>query len=55
MVASSDSQWLQGSFSKLVGLFDRVGLQTNFRKTVSMVCRLYQAAGTHLERRTGDI
>ena len=25
MVASSDPQWLQGAFSNLVGLFDRVG------------------------------
>ena len=59
MVASSDPRWLQGAFSTLIGLFDRVGLQTNFRKTVSMVCRPFQAAGTQLEvsygqRMTGE-
>ena len=45
MVASSDPTWLQGAFNALVGLFDRVGLQTNVRKTVSMVCHPCQAAG----------
>ena len=38
MVVSSDPAWLQGAFTALVGLFDRVGLQTNVGKTVSMVC-----------------
>ena len=37
MVVSSDPAWLQGAFTALVGLFDRVGLLTNYRKTVSMV------------------
>ena len=45
MVASSDPVWLQGLFNALVGLFDRVGLQTNVRKTVGMVCHPCQAAG----------
>ena len=49
MVASADPQWLQAAFSTLVGLFDRVGLRTNVRKTVGMVCRPYQAAGTQSE------
>ena len=39
MLASSDPQWLQWVFTQLVGLFDRVGLNTNIRKTVSMTCR----------------
>ena len=39
MVASSDPRWLQVAFNTLVGLFDRVGLRTNFGKTVGMVCR----------------
>ena len=39
MVALSDPRWIQGAFNTLVGLFDRVGLQTNTRKTVGMVCR----------------
>ena len=38
-VALLDRQWLQGAFSILVGLFDRVVLRTNIRNTVGMVCR----------------
>ena len=45
MVASSDPGWLHGAFNTLVGLFDRVGLWTNVRKTVGMVCHPCQAAG----------
>ena len=37
MVSLSDPRWLQGAFNTLVGLFGRVGLQTNFRKTVGML------------------
>ena len=37
MVALLDPCWLQGTFNSLVGLFDRVGLQTNVRKAVNMV------------------
>ena len=46
MVASSDPRWIQGEFNTLVGLFDRVGLRTYVRKTVGMVFRPCQAAGT---------
>ena len=46
MVDLSDPHWLHGEFNTLVGLFDRVGLQTNVGKTVSM--------GISLRRRTGD-
>ena len=46
MVASSDPKRLQGEFSTLVGLFDRVGLWTNVWKKVGMVFRPYQAVGT---------
>ena len=45
MVVSSDPAWLQGAFNALVAIFDRVGLLTNFRKTVSMVCHPCQAGG----------
>ena len=45
MVALSDPAWLQGTFNALVGLFDRLGLQTNAGKTVGMVCHPCQAAG----------
>ena len=37
MVILSDPRWLQSAFNTLVGLFDRVGLHTNVRKTVGMV------------------
>ena len=60
MVALSDSRWLQGEFYTLVGLFDRVGLQTNVWKKVGMVCRPCQGAGNQLEtayrrRITGEV
>ena len=44
MVASLDPVWLKVAFNALVGLFDRVALQTNVEKTVGMVCHLCQAA-----------
>ena len=50
MLLSSDHAWLQGAFTALVGLFDRVGLRTNVRNTVRMVCHPYQAgAGNRTE------
>ena len=39
MVGATDPEWLQGAFSALVAIFDRVGLQTNVDKTVSMACQ----------------
>ena len=36
MFGASDPAWLQGTFSALVAIFDRVGLRTNVDKTVSM-------------------
>ena len=53
MVASLDPKWFQGAFSTLVGLFHRVGLQTNVGKTFVMVYRPCQAAGTQLEAEYG--
>ena len=38
LVASIESIHLQGVFDVLSGLFDRVGLRTNERKTVIMAC-----------------
>ena len=49
MVASLDPRWLQGEFSTLVGLFDRVGLWTYVGKTVGMVCHPCKETGTQLE------
>ena len=45
MVALSEPLWIQGEFNTLIGLFDRVVLQTNVGKTVGMVCGPCQAAG----------
>ena len=53
MVALSDPRWLQWAFSMLVGLFDRVGLNTNTGKTVSMTCRPCTAAGNQSEEAYG--
>ena len=60
MVASSDPRWLQWAFSTLVGLFDRVGLNTNTGKTVIMTCRPCTAAGNQSEevygrKMTGEV
>ena len=43
MVGATDPKWLQGAFSALVAIIDRVGLQTNVDKTVSMACQSCQA------------
>ena len=53
MVSSLDPRWLQGAFSTLVGLFDRVGLHTNFGKKVDMVCFPCQVERTQLEEAYG--
>ena len=50
MVASTDLVWLQSEFDTLTGIFDRVGLWTNLRKTVGMVCRLCRAAGVRADK-----
>ena len=49
MIASLDPGWLQGVFSILVELSDRVSLKTNVRNTVEIVCRLLQVAVTRSE------
>ena len=45
MVVSSDPAWLQGAFSALVAIFNRVGLRTSVNKTVSMTCHPCWAGG----------
>ena len=47
MVVLSNPAWLQGAFTALVGLFDRVGLRTNIGKTVSMFCDPCQVGAGH--------
>ena len=49
MFTSSDSRWLQGYFSTLVGLFYRVVLHINVGNIVGMVFRLCRAPGTQSE------
>ena len=54
MVVSLDPTWLQGAFTALVAIFDRVGLITNVGKTVSMVCHPCQAgSGNRTEEAYG--
>ena len=53
MVASSDPRWIQWDFDTLVSLFERVGLQNNFGKTVSMVCSPCQETGNQSEEAYG--
>ena len=49
MVAFSDLGWLQGVFSTLIGILNRVGLNKKFWNTIGIICRLCQAAGTQAE------
>ena len=45
LVTLNQLERLQRAFSILTGLFDRFGLRTNMRKTVSMACQPYHAPG----------
>ena len=40
---------MQGAFSTLVGLFNRLGLKMNIGKTIGMVFRPCQTVGTQSE------
>ena len=55
MLALSDPQWLQWAFTQLVGLFDRVGLNTNSGKTVSITCRPCSTTGNRSEKAYGRL
>ena len=50
LVASTDPGWLQSEFDTLMGLFDRLGLRTNFRKTVEVVFRMCRADGVRADK-----
>ena len=41
IVVSLEPRWLQGGFSTLVGLFNRVGLKSNIGNTVVMFCHSF--------------
>ena len=52
--------WLQTVFEILTGLFEQVGLKTNVRKKVGMVCHSCQAVGVrsdeaYTRRMTGAV
>ena len=50
IVVLSDPAWLQGAFSALVAISDRVGLRTNVGKTVIMACNpCWAGAGNRTE------
>ena len=54
MVVSLDIAWLQGAFTALVDIFDRVVLMTDVGKTVSMVCHPWQSGdGNRIEEAYG--
>ena len=38
-----------GEFDMLTGIFDQVGLQTNFQKTLGMVCRPFREDGARTD------
>ena len=49
MVAYTNPGWTQYAFDTLTGIFDRVGLKTNVRKTIGMVCQPCRAAGVQAD------
>ena len=49
LVVSTDPKWLQGVFNSPIGLFDKVGLRTNFGNIVGMICRICRMVGTQSE------
>ena len=55
MLVLSDPQCLQWAFTQLVGMFDRVGLNTNTRKTVSMTCRPCNTTGNRSKEAYGRL
>ena len=55
MIAPSDPQWLQWAFTQLVGMFERVGLNTNTGKMVSMTCRPCNTTGNRSEEAYGRL
>ena len=50
MVASTDPGCIQSVFDMLTGIFDQVGLRTNVRKTVGIVCRTFRASGVREDK-----
>ena len=55
MLALSNPQWLQWACTQLVGMFDRMGLNTNTGKTVSMTCWPCNTTGNRSEEAYGRL
>ena len=49
MIASTYPDLLRWEFNTLTGLFDRLGIWTNFRNLVGMLCCPFPTVGTHSE------
>ena len=59
LLASTRPEWLKRLFDILAGIFDRVGLRTNYGKMFGMVCKPFRAVGNNLKeayekRMTGE-
>ena len=50
MVAYTNPRWLQTVFDMLIGIFYRVGLKINLRKTEGVVCHPFRAAGLRADK-----
>ena len=50
VVTSTDSGWLQSTFDFLMRMFDRVGLRTNFCKTVGVLFWPFRAARVRADK-----
>ena len=50
MMASTDPGWLQTAFDTMTGIFNRMGLRKNVKKTVGMLCHPFQVAGVLEEK-----
>ena len=49
MVTSTDLGWIQSAFNMLMGIYDWVGLKTNIRKRVGVVCGSLQASNVQAD------
>ena len=50
LVECTDPGWIQSVFGMLTGLFEQVGIRTNIRKTVGVVCRPFRESGLQADK-----
>ena len=50
MVASTNPGWLHTAFDTLTGLFNQVGLKTNVKKIIGVVCHPCRSAGVRADK-----